>query len=82
MQNKYINQDMTMLVRQLQPGESGIPLEIYVFSKIQDWKPFEDIQSDIFDHILASIPEFELSVFQNPSGSDFAKVISTGNKPV
>jgi len=79
-QNQYINQDMTMLVRQLQPGESGLPLEIYVFSKIQDWKPFEDIQSDIFDHILASIPEFELSVFQNPSGSDFAKVISIGDK--
>lgn len=72
--NPDLNPDMTMLVRQLQPGESGIPLEIYVFSRIQDWKPYEDIQSDIFDHVLASIPEFELKVFQNPSGSDFAKL--------
>lgn len=69
--NPDLNPDMTMLVRQLQPGESGIPIEIYVFSKLQDWKPYEDIQSDIFDHILASVPEFELKVFQNPSGSDF-----------
>lgn len=78
--NEFINQEMTMLVRQLQPGESGLPLEIYVFSKVQEWKSYEDIQSDIFDHVLASIPEFELSVFQNPSGSDFAKVISIGDK--
>ncbi len=70
--NTDLNPDMTMLVRQLQPGESGIPLEIYVFSRIQEWKPYEDVQSDIFDHVLASIPEFELRVFQNPSGSDFA----------
>jgi len=74
--NPWINPEMTMLVRQLQPGENGIPLEIYVFSRIQDWKPYEDIQSDIFDHILASIPEFELKVFQNPSGSDFVKALA------
>ena len=77
--NPYVNSEMTMLVRQLQPGESGIPLEIYVFSKIQDWKPYEDIQSDIFDHILASVPEFELRVFQNPSGNDFAKLSQENN---
>lgn len=69
--NPFVNQDMTLLVRQLQPSESGIPIEIYVFSRILDWKPYEDIQSDIFDHVLASIPEFELRVFQNPSGGDF-----------
>lgn len=74
--NPWINPEMTMLVRQLQPGENGIPLEIYVFSKIQDWKPYEDIQSDIFDHILASIPEFELKVFQSPSGSDFVNALN------
>lgn len=74
-QNNDLNPEMTLLVRQLQPGESGIPLEIYAFSKIQDWKPYEDVQSDIFDHILASIPEFELKVFQNPSGNDFQKLI-------
>ncbi len=71
-QNPFVNQEMTMLVRQLQPGESGIPIEIYVFSRILDWKPYEDIQSDIFDHILAAVPEFELRVFQNPTGGDFA----------
>ncbi len=76
-QNPFVNQEMTMLVRQLQPGESGMPLEIYVFSKILDWKPYEDIQSDIFDHVLAAIPEFELRVFQNPTGGDFAARISS-----
>ena len=69
--NQNIRQDMTFLVRQLQPGESGIPMEIYVFSKVQEWAKYEDIQSDIFDHLLAAIPEFELQVFQNPSGADF-----------
>lgn len=72
--NPNINQDMTFLVRQLQPGESGIPIEIYVFSKVQEWGKYEDIQSDIFDHLLATIPEFELQVFQNPSGADFRKL--------
>lgn len=69
--NPNISKDMTFLVRQLQPGESGIPIEIYVFSKVQEWASYEDIQSDIFDHILAAIPEFGLQVFQNPSGADF-----------
>lgn len=72
--NPYLEPNVTMLVRQLQPGESGLPLEVYVFSKIQDWQPYEDIQSDIFDHILAAIPEFELSVFQNPTGGDFRRL--------
>ncbi len=72
--NPNIRQDMTFLVRQLQPVESGIPIEIYVFSKEQEWGVYENIQSDIFDHILASIPEFELQVFQNPSGADFRKL--------
>ncbi len=66
-----INPDMTFLVRQLQPTENGIPIEIYVFSRIQSWAKYEDVQSDIFDHILAVIPHFDLIVFQNPSGSDF-----------
>ncbi|HPG34055.1 MAG: mechanosensitive ion channel [Lentimicrobiaceae bacterium] len=72
--NPDIRTDMTFLVRQLQPRESGIPIEIYVFSKVQEWAKYEDIQSDIFDHILASIPEFELKVFQNPSGADFRAI--------
>lgn len=69
-----INNDMTMLVRQLQPTEYGIPIQIYVFSKIQEWAAYEDIQSDIFDHLLSVIPEFELKVFQNPSGKDFQEL--------
>ena len=46
-------------------------MEIYIFSKIQEWAKYEDLQSDIFDHVLAVIPEFELKVFQNPTGDDF-----------
>ena len=69
-----INTEMTMLVRQLQPSENGLPIEIYVFSKIQEWGAYEDIQSDIFDHILSVIPEFNLKVFQSPSGKDFQEL--------
>lgn len=70
-----INKDMTFMVRQLQPTPHGIPMEIYVFSKVKEWIKYEEIQSDIFDHILAVIPQFELSVFQEPSGADFKKII-------
>ncbi len=71
--NPKIHDDMTFLVRQLQPSERGIPIEIYVFSNDQEWANYEAIQADIFDHILAIIPEFELDVFQNLSGSDLVK---------
>lgn len=70
-----INKEMTLLIRHLQPGETGIPIEIYVFSNDKVWANFEAIQADIFDHILAVIPEFELSVFQNPTGSDFKALL-------
>jgi miniconductance mechanosensitive channel len=66
-----VHQDLTMLVRHLQPTEMGLPIEIYVFSNDQAWSNYEGIQSDIFDHILAVIPEFGLRVFQAPSGIDF-----------
>ncbi len=66
-----ISKDLTFLVRQLDPGPNGLPIEIYVFSSDQVWANYEAIQSDIFDHILAVIPEFELKVFQNPTGADF-----------
>ena len=71
-----IHNDMTFLVRQLQPTEIGIPMEIYVFSNDQKWANYEGIQADIFDHILASVHEFELNVFQNPSGEDFKKIVT------
>jgi len=68
-----ITKDMTFLVRQLAPNERGIPIEIYVFSTEQRWSYYESIQGDIFDHIIAIIPEFELRVFQSPTGKDLEK---------
>jgi len=65
-----IHQDMTFLVRQLPPSDKGLPLEIYVFSNDQVWANYEAIQADIFDHLLASLPEFELRPFQSPTGDD------------
>lgn len=70
-----VSDDMTFLVRHLQPTEKGLPIEIYVFSKDQRWANYEEIQADIFDHVLAVIPEFELAVFQNPTGNDFHKAL-------
>ena len=69
-----INKDMTLLIRQLAPTEYGLPIEIYVFSKDKDWTNYENIQANIFDHIIAVLPEFGLSVFQVPSGLDFRKL--------
>ena len=69
-----IKQDDIILIRQLQPCENGLPIEIYAFSSDYSWVGYEGIQSDIFDHILAIVPEFELRVFQNPSGRDFRKI--------
>jgi miniconductance mechanosensitive channel len=69
--NPNLHQDLSLMVRQLQPTDTGLPLEIYAFSKEQDWEKFEDIQSDIFDHVLAGIKYFDLQLFQSPSGIDF-----------
>jgi miniconductance mechanosensitive channel len=71
-----IHLGMTLLVRQLQPTEKGVPIEIYVFTNDNAWANYEAIQADIFDHIMAVIPEFELSVFQNPTGEDFKKLLT------
>lgn len=65
-----VHQEMTFLIRQLSPGPEGIPMEIYVFSKDQNWVNYEAIQADIFDHIIASLPLFDLRVFQLPTGHD------------
>ena len=59
-----ISESQTLLVRQLQPSEHGIPIEIYVFTTDNAWGKFEDIQSDIFDHFLSILPEFNLRAFQ------------------
>ena len=69
-----INQEMTLLVRHLAPGPDGLPIEIYCFSAVQEWAAYESIQADIFDHILAVLPGFDLRTFQNPSGSDFQRL--------
>jgi len=75
-QNPNINQEMTCMVRQLEPTEKGVPLEIYCFSAIKAWIDYERIQSDIFDHILAVVPHFDLEVFENPAGSDWKQLAS------
>ena len=69
-----IHDEMTFLIRQLPPGEKGLPMEIYVFTNDTDWVRYESIQSDIFDHLMAIISEFDLKVFQNPSGNDFKSI--------
>lgn len=71
-----IHQDMTIIVRQLPPQPEGLPLEIYCFTNTIAWAAYEGIQSDIFDHLLAILPEFGLRVFQNPAGSDFQDYLS------
>jgi miniconductance mechanosensitive channel len=72
-----IRKDLTLLVRQLPPGPEGLPIEIYVFTNDTDWIVYEGIQSDIFDHLLAAVNEFDLSVFQHPAGSDIKKLVSS-----
>jgi miniconductance mechanosensitive channel len=69
--NPNLHQDLPLMVRQLQPTETGLPMEIYAFSKEQEWELFERIQADIFDHVMAGIKFFDLQLFQNPSGADF-----------
>ncbi len=71
-----INHEMTLLVRQLQVTENGLPIEIYAFSKDIVWQNYEALQADIFDHLLAILPEFQLRAFQNPSGNDFRGIFS------
>ena len=64
---------MTWIVRYLEPVASGLPLEIWVFSKHKDLEHFEMVQSEIFDHVFTAIPEFGLKIFQAPSGEDMRK---------
>lgn len=68
-----VHQDMDLLVRQLQPTSSGIPIEVYAFTMETKWVSYEKVQSDIFDHILAIVPQFHLRVFQSPTGEDLRK---------
>lgn len=76
--NPNVNQNMTCMVRQLEPTEKGVALEIYCFSKNKAWVQYEAIQGDIFDHILAAVKHFDVEVFENPAGSDFRSLASPG----
>jgi len=70
-----IHKEATLIVRQLGPGPEGLPLEIYCFTNTTEWAVYEDIQSDIFDHLLAIVPEFGLRVYQKPAGTDLANLV-------
>ena len=75
-----VNKEMICMVRHLQPTEKGIPMELYFFSSIKDWVIYETIQADVFDHVLAVIPEFDLQIFQELSGSDVRMFVKTENR--
>ncbi|MDR1789051.1 MAG: mechanosensitive ion channel family protein [Opitutaceae bacterium] len=68
--HRGIHKGMTLMVRQLAPTETGLPLELYTFTNNTDWTAYEGIQSDIMDHLLSIIGEFDLAVYQRPSGAD------------
>ena len=75
-QHPNISKQQSLIVRQLQPTEKGLPLEIYAFSNQIAWKDYEAIQSDIFDHLIAILPEFGLKIYQAPSGYDMQIAMS------
>jgi|TARA_B110000263_G_scaffold36392_1_gene28083 miniconductance mechanosensitive channel len=66
--NENLRMDLTLMVRQLEPTENGLPIEVYCFSNNIEWVEYERIQADIFDHLLSSISNFDLEIFQNPTG--------------
>jgi miniconductance mechanosensitive channel len=74
-----VNSNAIHMVRQLQPTDRGIPLEVYCFSAEKAWVDYEGVQADVFDHIMAVVPEFELRVFQSPSGDDIKSIIQSPN---
>ncbi len=75
-----IRKDMTLMVRHLQPTAEGLPLEIYCFVADTRWVPYEKVQADIFDHIIAAAPEFGLRIFQKPSGFDLKEALSPDSR--
>jgi miniconductance mechanosensitive channel len=78
-QNPLINKNMTFMVRQLQPTENGLPIEVYAFSVEKELEKFEIVAADIFDHLLAAVPYFDLEIFQSPSGSDMRAALRSEN---
>ena len=73
--------DTQEAVRQLQPGEDGLPIEIYCFTNDTNWVKYEGIQSDLFDHVCAIVPEFGLRLFQRPSGADITTLVQERTAP-
>lgn len=69
-----INSEMTVMVRQLAASPNGLPIEIYAFSKVKEWKAYEKVMADLFDHALASTSTFGLQIFENPTGSDIQSI--------
>lgn len=67
LENPHISKELNVVVRQLSPSDKGVPVEIYCFSEEKSWVKYEDIQSDIFDHVIASISMFDLDIFESPS---------------
>ena len=74
--HKDIRKDMSLMVRQLSIEDRGVPIEIYCFTKTTVWTEYEEIQSDIFDHLMAAVSFFDLEIFQQPSGSDMTRMLS------
>ncbi|MEC9047503.1 MAG: mechanosensitive ion channel domain-containing protein [Planctomycetota bacterium] len=79
-QHPQIHQGLTLLVRQLSPGPKGLPMELYAFTKTTAWGEYEDIQADVFDFLLAAVHEFDLRLFQGPTGEDL-RAIRAGGSP-
>lgn len=75
-ENPRVNQDLTVMVRQLQPTPQGMPLELYFFSADKQWVAYEILQADVFDYVMATVPSYGLKVFQSPMGEDIWKMKS------
>lgn len=75
-----ISKEMTLMIRQLAIGDSGVPVEIYCFTNTTDWIQYEAIQADVFDHVLSAVEFFGLEIFQNPSGKDISNAIDRFNR--
>lgn len=76
-ENSAINKDLSLMVRHLEPTDKGLPIEIYCFSRDKRWANYEHIQADIFDHLLAAVPYFDLEVFELPTGKDVQSLTQT-----
>lgn len=79
--NANINLEMTHMVRQLDLTSKGMPLEVYCFSKVKEWEKYEQIKSDIFDHLLTITSQFQLEVFEEPTGRDFRSLVDSQHQP-